>query len=215
MGSKKGRPIPSEKKIDPGIVTIRVAIISLAGTIITLLFTFPPFHRLFEPRPTTTWTSATALDVTITPSYIATICNTSTIESAFTETRNPTSSDTPIPALPIETMTATFTPIPGLPTGMQVVLYANLTSGKAPLPVKLDARSSYFRDSTGAVFPCGACNYTWQIRQGSEMIYGPEKGQGTFEFRFGAKGTYFVSVFVCRSNSTTDCGGSGSLVVVK
>jgi hypothetical protein len=98
---------------------------------------------------------------------------------------------------------------------MQAILYASTSSGNAPLRVKFDARSSYFIDATGTNYPCGPCNFTWQIRQGSNNIYGPETGTGSFEYRFGSKGTYFISVYVCRNGSTQDCAGNGTSVVVK
>jgi hypothetical protein len=115
--------------------------------------------------------------------------------------------------LPSLLPTATPTSDPGF--GMHVILTANQTKGGNPLPVLLDARETYFVALDGTIFECGACNYTWRIRTGGLDIYGPENTDGKLEFTFGNKGTYFVSVYVCRSGSDTDCAGSGIEIIVE
>jgi len=119
----------------------------------------------------------------------------------------PVSCETPTPELP-----ATPTSDPGL--GMHVILLANQTSGNRPLEVRFDARNSYFIAADGTRFNCGACQYFWQIRKDGVTIFGPKEENGNFTYTFGAKGTYYVSVYVCRTGSTTDCNGSGTEINV-
>lgn len=208
MAKKKNQPTQSDGS--PG-VQIWLAIISGLVAIILALLAFPPFQRLFEPKPTPTPIS------TIEPTFTASITgtSTSTAEPTPTETHTPIPTETFTLAPPTETATNMFTSTPMLPSGIQVILRANQTNGNAPLRVRLDARESYLRNETGSILPCGPCNYTWQIRQGANIIFGPERTQGTLEFTFVAKGSYFVSVFVCRSSSTTNCGSSGTPIEVK
>ena len=99
--------------------------------------------------------------------------------------------------------------------GMHIILIANQTRGQGPLHVTLDARDSFFVAADGTIFECGACTYTWRIRMGGTEIYGPENTDGRLEYTFGQRGSYFVSVYVCRSGSTTECVGSGAEIVVE
>lgn len=193
MATENKTPTSSTNKIDP---TVLVALIGLVGTIVGVLLAFPPFQRVFEPKPTAT----TEPTLTIT------------VEPIFTETYTPmfTETFTLVPA----TETASVTSEPQLPIGMQVSLIANQTRGKVPLKVRLNTKDSFFRDHSGAVFPCGACNYTWQVRTGGNILFGPQKGEATFEYTFRDRGTYFVTVVVCR-NQSNDCGSSGALIVAE
>jgi hypothetical protein len=176
---------------------IWTVIIPAIVAIIVGLFSFPPFVRLFDPRPTAT------TEPTLT---------TSTVEPISTETYTPvlTETFTLVPA----TETASVTSEPQLPIGMQVSLIANQTRGKVPLKVRLNTKDSFFRDPSGAVFPCGACNYTWQVRTGGNILFGPQKGEATFEYTFRDRGTYFVTIVICR-NQSNDCGSSGALIVAE
>lgn len=126
--------------------------------------------------------------------------------SCGTETGQPTGS----PA------TAILTPSdPSL--GMHVSLHPSQTSGNRPLQVTFDARDSFFIAPDGTRFDCGACNYFWEVRKDGQNLFGPNQEDGNFVYTFGARGTYYVSVYVCRSGSTaiTDCGGSGVQIVVQ
>ena len=190
---------------DNSKIQLWIAVVGGLVTIIVALFNFPPFQRLFEP----------VLSPTVVPTVASISTLTSTVTVTFTETPSlplPTETFTPVPAL--ATDTATLIPTASLPTGMQVKFSASLSTGRAPLKVKFDARDSFFIDTAGNIFPCGACTYSWQVREGSTNLYGPEKGNGNFEFTFGKRGTFYVSVYVCRSGSLTDCGGSGTQIIV-
>ncbi|MGE5378644.1 MAG: hypothetical protein ACM3XO_26620 [Bacteroidota bacterium] len=203
---------------------IWAAVITGAVTIIVALLAFPPFQRLFESTATPTLTPTAEFKMTTTPvptstvtgTHTATVTATSyfTNTPAFTETHTSTATKTITPLHPTATLMKTLTSTPALPLGMQVVLTANKTSGKIPLRVRFDARNSYLREADGTVLPCVACNYTWQIRQGSGTILGPKTGAGTSEYNFTKRGTYFVSVRVCRNGSTIDCDASGMTITV-
>lgn len=186
----------------PGLKILLVAI-PVIGTIVVALFAFPPFQRLFD-------LSTASPPLTAEPTL--TVFTTASFTPAETHTFVPTATFELI--LPSETATITFTPKPELPFGMQVSLVANQTRGRIPLNVKLNTKNTFFRDAAGAELPCGACNYTWQVRQGSNIMFGPQEGQATFEFTFRDRGTYFVTVVICRSQSN-DCGSSGALIVAE
>ena len=194
MATENKNPTSSSNKIDP---TVLVAIIGLVGTIVGLLLAFPPFQRVFDPKSTATIEPTHA---TVTVESIATETHTLVITETFTL----------VPA----TETASVTPQPQLPVGMQVSLVANQTRGKIPLKVRLNTKDSFFRDPSGTVFPCGACNYTWQVRTRGNIIFGPQEGQATFEYTFRDRGTYFVTIVICR-NQSNDCGSSGALIVAE
>ena len=83
--------------------------------------------------------------------------------------------------------------------------------------VKLDARDSYLREPNGTQFPCrgGTCNYTWKVyANGRQVGKAVNDSGGTFEYSFGKKGVYMVTVYICRGQDRIDCGGSGSQIVV-
>lgn len=194
MATENKNPTSSNNKIDP---TVLVALITLVGTIVGLLLAFPPFQRAFDPKATAT-TEPTLATVTAEP--IATETYTPVLIETFTL----------VPATEIPSVTSE----PELPIGMQVSLVANQTRGKIPLKVRLNTKDSFFRDPSGAVFPCGACNYTWQVRTGGNILFGPQKGEATFEYTFRDRGTYFVTIIICR-NQSNDCGSSGVLIVAE
>lgn len=190
-GSEKGWSVPIWVAVVTGIVTVAVAIIGLIGTLAGV------------------WASIKATDAPPpVPEAIP----------AFTASATLSESPTQVPAytesivIPFTTITTTPTSSSGI---MYVILTANQTRGRPPLDVTLDARDSYFISTDGIRFECGACNYTWRIRTGGVDIYGPEKTDGRLQYIFGGRGNYFVSVYVCRSGSDTDCGGSGTQIVVE
>jgi hypothetical protein len=101
---------------------------------------------------------------------------------------------------------------------MYVRVYADRTTGKAPLRVKLDARDSFLRAPGGEIYGCksGACNYTWGVYSGGQRIGKPEyNSTGTFQYNFGKKGSYFITVIVCRGSGSSDCNGGGVQIVAK
>ncbi len=194
MSRKKGQPKQSGESTTFRILLV---IIPVVGTIIVALIGSPLFPKLFD-SPTATPTLTSEPTLTTIP-----------IE---TPTLLPTETFTLIP--PTETPTLTLMPNPTVASGMQVSLIANQTRGRIPLNVKFNTKNTIFRDVTGAVFPCGACNYTWQVRTGGNILFGPQEGQATFEYTFRDRGTYFVTVVICR-NQSNDCGSSGALIVAE
>ena len=182
-----------------------VAIISAIATIAVALIGYKANHP--EPTPTPILTSTTI--ASLTPVFT----NTSI---PFTATPSPTllstlTSTITRTAVPSETMT--LLPSPKL----IVLLTANKSSGNAPLKVKIDARESYLTAYDGQRFVCrnGPCNYIWKIYSNGQQI-GKSKTDsgGTLDYSFGKRGTYTVSVWICRGQNRIDCGGSGIQITV-
>jgi hypothetical protein len=114
-------------------------------------------------------------------------------------------------AAPSETITASPKP------ALIVILEASRTSGRAPLTVKLDARASYLTDYGGQTYVCrnGACYYTWKVYENGQQIgRSVTNSGGTFDYRFGRRGNYVITVWVCRGRDRVDCGGSGAQIIV-
>ena len=199
MGRKKGQPKQSGESTGLRVLLVAIPVI---GTIIVALFTFPPFQRIFDPP--------TAIPTSTAEPILTRMFTTATLTPTETHIFIPTETF----ELVFPTETASVTPQPQLPIGMQVSLIANQTRGRIPLNVKFNTKNTIFRDATGAVFPCGACNYTWQVRTGGNILFGPQEGQATFEYTFRDRGTYFVTVVICR-NQSNDCGSSGALIVAE
>lgn len=188
--NEKGWSVPIWVAIITGIGTVVVALIGLFGTLAGI-------GENSEP----TYTPVPALDSI--PSSTATVflSDTSTLGPIFIA-----SAETPS-----ATLVATQNPV-GV---MYVELTANQVRGRNPLIVNFDARASYLLAPDGTKFECGACDYFWRIRINGVDIFGPEKTDGKLEYNFGGKGTYYVSVYVCRSGSDTECAGSGIEIVVE
>ena len=168
-----------------GIVAIIVALIGLAGILAQLKANSTP------ALPT----------ATLATQIIATsIANTSFPES-------PIPLPTTTESFPIPLTAASETPSLSSTGVMYVSLITNQTSGNRPLEVRFDARNSYFIATDGAQLNCGACDYFWQIRKDGVTIFGPREENGVFLYTFGDRGTYYVSVLVCRSGSVTECNG--------
>lgn len=160
-------------------------------------------------------------DPTPTPAFPFTL--TSSPASPFTDipltfTNMPSPTIVPsligtIPVTPLPSETMTLIPQPKL----IVLLTASRSSGKAPLRVKFDARASYLTDYDGQRSVCqnGPCNYIWKIYSNGQQI-GKSKTDsgGTLDYSFGKKGTYTVSVWICRGQDRIDCGGSGMQITV-
>lgn len=190
-------------RIDPSVL---VAIITGLVTIIVALLGFPPLIAWLQATPTPTATQLQTLTFTSTLIIVVT----------------PTSTDTPDISTSI-TVSATHTlspptETPLLPIGMHPRLYADKTSGKAPLTIKLDARDSFLRAPGGEIYGCrgGACIYTWEVYAGGQRIGKPvNNSTGTFQYTFGKKGLYFITVIVCRGGGSSDCNGSGAQIEVR
>ena len=188
-----------------------VAIITATATIITtIVITLPnllPFVPLIQPTPTPTFT------LTASPTLLIPATPTVSITDTLIPVITPSTTYTPTAS-----MTSTEIPITVTPSArMEVYLFADKTTGKVPLKVKLDARDSYLREPNGTKFPCrgGPCNYTWKVySNGTQLGKAVTDSGGTFEYSFGKKGVYMVTVYICRGRDRIDCGGSGSQIVV-
>ena len=163
--------------------------------------------NLSKPTPVATITS------TSIPSATSFMTSTSMV---FTDTLSPTSSPSPTSTLPATASPSeTMTPVPA--PKLIVLLTASKSSGKAPLRVKFDARESYLTDYDGQRYVCrnGPCNYIWRIySQGEQIGKSKTDSGGTLDYSFGKKGTYTVSVWICRGQDKIDCGGSSIQVTV-
>lgn len=200
------RKTNSKKPLDPSIAQITISIIGLIGTIAVAWLGYQA--ALPEPTPVPILTATTM------PSSIPSFTNipvtstempSATVALTFTSFPSPTSA---VAATAIPTETITPLPQPKL----IVLLQANKTSGRAPLSVKLDARESYLTDYDGQRHVCrnGPCHYTWKVYANGQQIGKSVTGSGgTFDYRFGKKGIYTVTVWICRGQDRLDCGGSG------
>jgi hypothetical protein len=113
----------------------------------------------------------------------------------------------------LNSISPTSTSINNLPNGMDVQLIADRSSGKPPVFVKFDARSSFFRDSNGIIYKCQSnkCNYTWYIYLNGNLVNAPgHTTEGTLTFKFTKKGAYHIIVNVCRDSGDSDCASDGT-----
>lgn len=172
-----GKRNKNKKGLDP---TVWVAIVTLIGTIVVALLNYKPIEAWWNARLNATNTPALAVE---------------TVES-------PTSSP-PAETLVIEP-TIIFTETPTLIAAigkMNAQLVYNYATGNPPLNVTFNAHSSYLSFPDGTIQDCvfkNVCSYTWDVRQGSTPIYGPETGGGMFSYTFQKSGDYTVVVYVCR-----------------
>ena len=186
---------------------IVAAMIGLIGTIILGWFTY----QASLPKPTPIPVVLPA----VIPSFTQTITE---LPATLTELPSPTHTLTPsatntvfVTATPTETITLIPRPL------LIVVLTATKTSGRAPVKVKFDARDTYLTDYDGKRYVCrdGACYYNWKVYLRDEQIgRAVNNSGGTFDYSFTKKGTYRVTVWICRGRNEIDCNGSGIQVVV-
>jgi len=194
------------RKEDPIITVTRInkrsdiilGMFTLVGIIITAMLAFPPLIAYFNSTPTPAFS--------LPPSFSA------------TSTLLPSETPDVITPSPVPTTETPF-PVSPLPETigyeMIISLQANMSSGKAPLPVSFDASGSFLRSDNGSVWPCSQtrlCAYTWGVYKGGKQLGDPVQGQGKFNYTFSGKGTYTVTVYVCRGDV---CDGSGIIIVAK
>ena len=180
---------------------IWAAIIGAAATIVAAVATIVTLVPTFTLSATSSFTT-TPIGFTETPSLTITPSETisPTLTSTFTATASPTE-------------TLTLTPKPKL----IVVLTASKNSGKKPLRVKFDARDSYLTELNGERYVCrdGACTYVWRVYYfGQPVGKAVNDSEGTFDYNFTKKGTYAVTVWICRGSDQMDCNGRGVQVIV-
>jgi hypothetical protein len=92
---------------------------------------------------------------------------------------------------------------------MTVVLQVSDDDGKAPLNVNFDARASFITFADGRTSTCGTnrfCSYNFSVYCSGECVESIGNNDGVFSYTFGAKGTYFVAVYVCRGDVCEDDG---------
>jgi hypothetical protein len=197
----------SKKEMEPQVL------ITLIGAIVTIVVAIINSQAiigwLFKPDPT--------------PTIIPTAISSPTLFISDTPTLSIT--DTLIPVItpsitytPTISITSTDIPVTVTPGAkMEVYLYADKTSGKKPLRIRFDARDSYLREPNGTKFPCrgGPCHYTWKVySNGTQLGKSVTDAGGTFEYSFGERGVYLVTVDICRGRDKLDCGGAGIQIEV-
>ena len=203
----KKRRASSKKAAGPEVwsaaTQVGVAIITAIGGFAIAWLNSP----LGKPIPTPT--------ATVTTSPISFITDTPTLSSTETPFPIITPSTTYTPTITITPTDLPATVTPG--AKMEVYLYADKTSGRKPLRIKFDARDSYLREPNGTKFPCrgGPCNYIWKVySNGTQLGKSVTDSGGTFEYSFGDRGVYLVTVDICRGRDKFDCGGAGIQIEV-
>jgi hypothetical protein len=192
-----------------------IAIVQVAGAIITAIATM--IVALLAFQPLINW-----LQPSLTPAFTPTSAQT----PIFVDTATPIFTSTPYPVnLPsisvTSTATVTVTDTPTIQASPAPILIprlvANNTSGRSPLIVKFDARDSFLRESNGIQFSCqaGTCYYTWRVYSNGQQIgRSANNSSGKFEYTFRQRGSYSVTVYICRGQDRTDCGDTGTLIEV-
>ncbi len=206
---RKKKVDSSKKSVDQATLTsitqIAVAIIGVIGTIAVAWLSY----QASLPKPT----PVAVLPSTPMPSATAFFTATAII---FTDTPSPTilpslTSTTPTTIVPSETIT--LLPQPKL----IVILAANKSTGNTPLKVKMDARESYLTAYDGQKYVCrnGPCSYSWKVYFNDQQVGKADNSGGTFDYTFGKRGTYKVTVWVCRGRDKVDCGSGVIQITAK
>lgn len=175
------KPYPIWVALIGGIVTITVAVLG-----------YPPLVKKLDSM----WNSTPTIPVISSPVY--TPMTIPVIQVFDTATQM---AATPVVDSPIPTQTLTQIPSTGIMTPQ---ILTNFPTGKAPLAATFRAGSFYVTYPDGRVETCvfvNVCSYTWDIRQGSNYVFGPEPGSGVFSYTFHKKGEYTVVVNVCRGEA--------------
>ena len=208
--SKSNSSENNKYRLEP---TVLVALIAAIVSITVAVLSSPLLIKMWEMK----LTSSPVVSTSATPA------------SAITETVAPLSSDTLAPfATNIFAPSAspslpdTLTPIiistdtPSSPR-ILVSLFADIVSGRSPLDVKFDARSSYLLTPDGIQHPCqtGACHYAWIAYLRSQQPGRPNTDSGgTFHHTFSDKGSYIVTVQVCWGKDRLYCSESSAFIEV-
>lgn len=180
-------------KEDP---TVKVAKITQVGVVVGLIIT-----ALVAPIVVTIANKVINADPTPTPTFKS--ITTAEIPFSSIETQTPVLNITPMDTVVQGTFPAPITNTPDSLVAeiMNVQLNFSSSSGKAPLTVNFNAKSSYVSRSDGTILTCAeknVCSYTWDVRAGNTSISGPISGDGVFSYTFQKKGGYLVVVYVCR-----------------
>lgn len=188
---RKGKPKPK----DNSNTAIVVAVIGIIGTIIAALLGSPLLERWIGPAvPTATPTEF----VTATP-FIVVVTSTEPPVTPPTTTLTPTLENT---------ATASSSPEPKVDK-MTAILEATKLTGKSPLNVNFDARTSYADFAVGNNATCGNnpfCSYLFTIYHDSKIVERISNNTGMLRYTFNGRGQYFVNVYVCRGGTCEDDG---------
>ncbi len=194
------------RKVEP---TVWVAAIGGMVTIIVALFNFPPFVAYFTPHPTLTLSPTFTLTSIFSPTPLSSDTLTPVATNTFAPSVSPALTDTPTPIIiPTDTPRSSI---------ILVSLVADSRSGKSPLTVRFDARSSYLLTPDGIKHPCqtGACHYTWSANLIGQVSGRPDTDSGgTFRHTFSDKGTYIVTVQVCWGMDRLYCSEASTFIEV-
>ena len=211
MGSETNRSNTSEgmkQGMKQGMeATVWVAAIGGMVTIIVALFNFPPFIAYFTPTSTPSPTFTLISIFSPTPLSSDTLVPFAT--NTFAPSASPSITDTPIPSI---------IPTESPPTSRILVsLSSDSVSGKSPLTVKFDARSSYLLTPGGIQYPCqtGACHYTWKVYfKGQQLGRTDTDSGGSFHYTFKDQGKYIVAVQICWGKERLYCAESSTFIEV-
>lgn len=180
-------------------VAVVVALIGLAGVVITAVLTSPMIDRLVFSTPVSSFTPTVYVSETPTLSQAA--LESETPINASTDTLTPMISASPLPDTVKEKMMPIF--------------YGSPLDGKAPMLVNFNARESFVILPDGTSIPCGTtrlCDYTFKVMLNDKVFKEDANTNGLYSYRFEKRGVYTVTVYVCRDET---CGGSQVTVNVR
>ncbi len=172
--------------LDP---TVIVAAITVTGTLLVALLNYDPFKVWWNARLNPTPTLSFSETFTPPPPEMPTEATSIITSPISVESTTSFLTDTPVASQLLDT------------GEMVAQLTYNYAIGNAPLTVTFNAKTSYISYQDGTIDNCefkNVCSYSWDVRQGSTPIYGPESGGNVFSYTFGKKGDYTVVVYVCR-----------------
>lgn len=210
MGRKTSNRNTNKDKARKVEATVWVAVISGIFTVIVTLLNSPTFVAYFAPKPTLTSLPTFTLTSIFSPTPLSSDTLVPFATNTFAPSASPSLTDTPTPIIILPTETP--------PTSRILVgLSADSVSGKSPLTVKFDARSSYLLTPDGERHPCqtGACHYTWKAYlRGQQAGRSDTDSGGTFHHTFRDKGSYIVTVQVCWGKDRLYCTEASTFIEV-
>lgn len=206
------------RKVEP---TVWVTVITGIVSIVVALLSFPPIIAYFTPHPTLTPSPTFTLIPLFSPTPLSSDTLTPFVTDTFAPSASPSLTNTFTPsASPSLTNTPTLIIIPtDTPPSSRILvsLFADMVTGKSPLAVRFDARSSYLLTPDGTQHPCqtGACHYTWKAYLRGQQPGRPDTDSGgTFHHTFNDKGSYIVTVEVCWGMDRLYCAESSTFIEV-
>ena len=209
MSQETSKPNSSENNKYVLETPVLIALITAIVSIIVALLGFPPIIRYFTPEPTLTPSPTFTPTSTFSPTPLSSDTLTPFATNIFAPSASLSLTDTPSPIIiPTDTPSS---------SRISVSLVADSVSGKSPLSVKFDARSSYLLTPDGERHPCqtGACHYTWKVYfQGQQLGRPDTDSGGSFRYTFKDKGMYIVAVQICWGKDRLYCAESSTFIEV-